>query len=54
MLFVQQTNVALHKPVETNSEAPGFPAKNITDDIISEILKKDRILNNFKALKIYK
>jgi len=33
--FAQQKNVALHKPAEANSAAPGFPAGNVTDGIIS-------------------
>jgi hypothetical protein len=35
----QQVNVALHKPAEANSEAPGFPAKNVTDGIITRNAK---------------
>lgn len=34
-IYAQQVNVALHKPVVANSEAPGFPAKNVTDGIIT-------------------
>jgi hypothetical protein len=33
--YAQQTNVALHKPAEANSEMPGFPAKNVTDGVIT-------------------
>src|ERR1700761_1240384 len=33
--YAQQVNVALHKPAEANSEAPGFLAKNITDGVIT-------------------
>jgi hypothetical protein len=34
-IYAQQVNVALHKPVTANSEAPGFPAKNVTDGIFT-------------------
>jgi len=33
--YAQEVNVALHKPAEANSEAPGFPAKNVTDGVIT-------------------
>ncbi|MEO7309577.1 MAG: discoidin domain-containing protein [Chitinophagaceae bacterium] len=33
--FSQNNNVALHKPVVVSSEAPGYPASNIVDGVIS-------------------
>ena len=37
--FAQQKNIALHKPVSVSSEDKNYPAKNVTDGIISRSSK---------------